>query len=59
VPKYTVEIRSIWEITTKDGEDWADLLDLSQKKWWTDGVEIDAVTLWSQDVDVIDIEGEE
>jgi len=58
MPKYTIEIRQIWEINTKEGEEWGDLLDLSQKRWWSEGVEIDQVTLFSQDVDVIDIEGE-
>jgi len=58
MPKYTIEVRQIWEINTKEGEEWGDLLDLSQKRWWSEGVEIDAVTLFSNDVDVIDIEGE-
>jgi hypothetical protein len=58
MPKYTVEVRQIWEIDTKDGEDWGNLLDLSQKRWWQDGVEIDAVTLLSANTEVIEIEGE-
>jgi len=58
MPKYTIEIRQIWEINTKVGEEWGDLLDLSQKRWWTEGVEIDQVTLFSQETEVIDIEGE-
>jgi hypothetical protein len=56
--KYTVEIRQIWEIQVKEGEFWGDVLDLSQKKWWCEGIEIDAVTLYSSDNDIIDIEGE-
>lgn len=56
--KYTVEVRQIWEINTEVGQEWGDLLDLSQKRWWQDGVEIDAVTLLSANTEVIDIEGE-
>ena len=56
--KVTVEVRQIWEINTKEGEEWGDLLDLSQKRWWSEGVEIDEVTLFSSDTEVIDIEGE-
>ena len=57
--KYTVEIRQIWEINAKEGEEWGDLLDLSQKRWWTEGVEIDEVTLFSSEAEVIDIESED
>ena len=56
--KVTVEVRQIWGINTKEGEEWGDLLDLSQKRWWSEGVEIDEVTLFSSDTEVIDIEGE-
>jgi hypothetical protein len=59
MPKYTIEVRQIWEIETKDGEDWGELLDKSQELWWKEGVEIDAVTLFSNDIEVIDVEGEE
>jgi hypothetical protein len=54
--KYTVEVRHIYEINTEVGQEWGDLLDLSQKRWWQDGVEIDAVTLLSANTEVIEIE---
>jgi hypothetical protein len=56
--KYTIEVRQIWEINAKEGEEWGDLLDLSQKRWWQDEVEIDAVTLLSSNTEVIEIESE-
>ena len=56
--KYTIEIRQIWEVQVKEGEEWADILDKSQELWWREGVEIDQVTLFSYDADVIDIEQE-
>ncbi|NBW11602.1 MAG: hypothetical protein EBR82_26585 [Caulobacteraceae bacterium] len=55
---YSVEIREIYEIKVKDGENWADVLDKAKELYYKEGVEIDQVTLFSSDFDVIDIESE-
>lgn len=59
MPKHTIEIRQVWEINTEVGEEWIDVLVLSQQKWWSDSVEIDQVNLISSNTDVISVEGEE
>jgi hypothetical protein len=58
MPKYTIEIRQIYEVEANLDEDWGEVLDNALKLYYTTGVEVDKVTLFSQDVEVIDIEGE-
>jgi hypothetical protein len=58
MPKHTIEIRQVWEINTEVGEEWLDVLVLSQQKWWSDSVEIDQVNLISSNTEVISVEGE-
>jgi hypothetical protein len=50
---YTVEVRQIYDIEVKAGEDWADVLDKALQTYYTTGVEADQVTLINHDVEII------